>query len=135
MRAFWLEERLSREGERLGQYQYELDLESGGRVFLLWPQTIAHIIDSSSPLYHLSAKDLLEKRFEVILIMTGASRSTTQVTQTRTSYLAREILWGYRFKNMFSYNFDARGYVADYTNFDEVIPVSIKILIVFILNH
>lgn len=100
-----------------------MNLESGGRVFILWPQTIAHVIDSTSPLYNLSAKDLLEKRFEIILTITGGSRSTTQVTQARTSYLTREILWGYRFQNMFTYDYEARGYVADYTNFDAVIPV------------
>lgn len=44
------------------QYQHLLKLENGGRSFLIFPTTMCHVIDADSPLYDLSAKDLLEKR-------------------------------------------------------------------------
>lgn len=50
------------EGEVLHQFQHTLKLENNGRSFVLFPITVCHVIDSSSPLYDLSAKDLLEKK-------------------------------------------------------------------------
>lgn len=52
----------SSEGERLRQFQHSLKLENDGRVFLIFPTVLCHVIDAQSPLYDLSAKDLLEKR-------------------------------------------------------------------------
>lgn len=54
--------RSSIEGERLPQFQHSLKLENDGRVHLIFPTTLCHVIDEQSPLYDLSAKDLLEKR-------------------------------------------------------------------------
>lgn len=51
------------EGEMLRQFQHSLKLENNGRLFAVFPLTICHIIDNSSPLYDLSAKDLLEKKY------------------------------------------------------------------------
>lgn len=47
----------------LRQFQHSLKLENDGRLFAIFPLTICHIIDSESPLYDLSAKDLLEKKY------------------------------------------------------------------------
>ena len=52
----------SAEGEKLRQFQRTLKLENDGRVFLIFPTTVCHVIDENSPLYDLSAKDLLEKK-------------------------------------------------------------------------
>lgn len=62
VKAFWLENKLSTEGEKMREFQYSLKLENEGKVFLVFPITIAHVIDESSPLFDLSAKDLLEKK-------------------------------------------------------------------------
>lgn len=50
------------EGEKLKNFQHTLKLENKGRVFLIFPTTICHVIDETSPLYDMSAKDLLEKK-------------------------------------------------------------------------
>lgn len=55
--------------------------------------------------------------------MTGSSRSTGQMTQSRTSYLPREIMWGHRFVNMTKYDRTNEVYVADYDRFDDSEPV------------
>lgn len=52
----------SSEGERLPYFEQSLQLANDGRVYLLYPTTVCHVIDAQSPLYDLSAKDLLEKR-------------------------------------------------------------------------
>ena len=52
------------------------------------------------------------------------SRNTGQMTQARTSYLSREILWGYRFTEIVNYDEDLESYVADYDKLDEVVQIS-----------
>lgn len=39
------------------------------RIFFVWPTTIVHKIDSTSPLYHMSATDLLRERFEIVVLL------------------------------------------------------------------
>lgn len=60
----------------------------------------------------MSAKDLLEQHFEIVVSMTGISKHTAQMTQARTSYLAREIMWGHRFMNVVSYDNETEQYVT-----------------------
>ncbi|XP_037042544.1 ATP-sensitive inward rectifier potassium channel 1-like [Bradysia coprophila] len=119
--AFWFEERFSPEGEKLKNLQHTLKLQNDGSVFLIFPTTICHVIDETSPLYNLTQKQLHEKKFELLVAMTGSSRTTGQLTQCRTSYLPREILWGNRFVNIVSYNRSAQVYEVDYDRFDDVI--------------
>lgn len=35
----------------------------------IWPTTIVHKIDRQSPLYALSAKDMLQERFELVVML------------------------------------------------------------------
>ena len=57
--------------------QYPLDVQtetcsaSDNFVFLVWPVTVVHKIDSSSPLWNISAEQLLTERFEIIVILEG----------------------------------------------------------------
>lgn len=113
----------SPEGEALKNFQYQLELENEGKVFLIFPLTICHIIDSSSPLYDLSAKDLYEKRFEIVITLTGLSNLTGQMIQARTSYLPKEIMWGYRFVNMVHYDKSNEAYATHFDQFDDLIPI------------
>lgn len=62
-------------------------------------------------------------RFELIITLTGSSRSTGQMTQSRTSYLPRELLWGYRFANLTSFDRLNDTYQADYDRFDSLVQV------------
>lgn len=62
-------------------------------------------------------------RFEIIVTLTGSSSTTAQMTQSRTSYLPKEIFWGHRFVNIISYDKTKDTYVADYDKFDETIVV------------
>lgn len=127
VKAFIFREKVSLEGESLGQCQARLKLVSNGKLFLLWPETVCHFIDESSPLYHYSAKSLLESRFEICVSITGDSRKTGQTVQARTSYLSSEILWGQRFTNIIEYDRDSEEYVADYNRFDETVAVSMPL--------
>lgn len=119
IRAYLFEEKITHEGERIGKSQQRLKLENNGRVFLIWPQTLCHYIDKTSPFYDMSARDLIQKRFEVVLSLTGISRHTGQMTQARTSYLSKEILWGHRFTNVITYDWKEETYVVHGENLDD----------------
>lgn len=41
------------------------------RIFFIWPTTIVHKITPDSPLYTLSATDMLKNRFEIVVVLEG----------------------------------------------------------------
>ncbi|XP_077296528.1 uncharacterized protein LOC143918454 [Arctopsyche grandis] len=112
-----------------------LPISFGKSPFLLWPTTIQHVIDEKSPLYDISAKDLLDKKFEIIITLTGSARSSGQMTQSRTSYMSHEILWGSKFKEVVSYSFEDEGYVIDGKSINTVEPMDIPLCSARLLQH
>ena len=67
---------VTKEGELLPFYQTELKVGGDGeedKIFFIWPTTIVHKITPSSPLYTLSAADMLRDRFEIVVILEGWS--------------------------------------------------------------
>lgn len=65
---------VTREGELLPFFQTELKVGGDGeedKIFFIWPTTIVHKIDEKSPLYHISASDMLRERFEIIVMLEG----------------------------------------------------------------
>lgn len=84
---------------------------------------VYHKIDSTSPLYTLSAADMIHEKFEIIVILEGTTESTGQTTQARTSYLPNEILWGHRFEPIVTYNKERYTYQVDYSMFHNTYQV------------
>ncbi|XP_044758855.1 inward rectifier potassium channel 18-like [Coccinella septempunctata] len=126
VRAQVVASRRTKEGEFLNQYHTELELSADsvqGNLFFIWPMTIVHIIDDRSPFYYLSAGDMLQGNFEVLVSLEGTTENTGQATQARTSYVANEILWGHAFKPIIYYNNEREGYEANYSKFDETQPI------------
>ena len=82
------------------------------KLFLVTPLIICHEIDEKSPFWGLSEADIQTDAFEIIVILgkvkyqgqifnllfisEGTIESTGMICQARTSYLNREINWGYR---------------------------------------
>jgi len=70
--------RLTKEGETIPLCKYPLELEtetcssdSNSFVFLVWPATVVHRINRSSPLWDISAEQMLTEQFEIIVILEG----------------------------------------------------------------
>jgi len=81
IRALIVKNRLTREGESIPMCQYTLKLETetnfnDGFVFLVWPVTVVHRINNTSPLWEMSAESLLSEHFEIIVILEGIIEST-----------------------------------------------------------
>ncbi|PNF19691.1 hypothetical protein B7P43_G15908 [Cryptotermes secundus] len=128
MRVLFVHTWTTREGEVMSPYRTELKVEDTSDVksnffCLLWPETVVHCIDRASPLHELSADDLQDANFEIIVIMEGTIESTDQRVQARTSYLPAEILWGHRFEPVVSYDKSQGRYEVDYSRFHCTQPV------------
>lgn len=126
IRAQLIRIKKTKEGEILSNFQTELEVHADGcdgNLFFIWPMTIVHHIDENSPLYYLSASNILNDKFEIVVILEGTIESTGQTTQARSSYLASEVLWGQRFEPVVSYNKDRQGYEVNYSKFDNTLPI------------
>ncbi|KAJ8936577.1 hypothetical protein NQ314_012273 [Rhamnusium bicolor] len=116
----------TKEGEKLKYFETDLEVEcdnSGTDLFFIWPVTIVHKINEDSPFYNLSATDMLQCKFEVVVVLDGTIESTGQGTSAKTSYLANEILWGHRFETMVTFNDNLQCYEANYDHFDKTLKV------------
>ena len=51
----------------------------------------------------MSASEIANDKFELVVGMEGTIESTSMTFQARTSYLPNEILWGHRFEPMMVY--------------------------------
>ncbi|CAB3224283.1 unnamed protein product [Arctia plantaginis] len=126
IRAQIVRRKITREGEVLPFYQQELKVGADGeedRLMFIWPMTIVHKINEKSPLYNLSASDMLKERFEIVVMLEGVIESTGMTTQARSSFLPSEILWGHRFETMVSFRKDTGEYEVDYTRFNNTYEV------------
>lgn len=90
-------------------------------IFLVSPLIICHVIDKTSPLYDLTASDLLHEDLEVVVVLEGVVETTGITTQARTSYVAEEILWGQRFVPTVSEE-DGK-YAVDYSKFGNTVKI------------
>ena len=64
----------TREGEQLPLCQHALDVNTesdDGAAFLVWPETVTHILDERSPLAGLTEGGLARANFEIIVLLEG----------------------------------------------------------------
>jgi potassium inwardly-rectifying channel subfamily J, other len=127
VRAQLIKQRITTEGESIQFYQHELKVGGEGgeddQIFFIWPTSIVHKIDRSSPLFNMSAADMVRERFELVVILEGVVESTGMTTQARSSYLPSEILWGHRFQTMVDFKMDRGEYEVDYSKFNNTTEV------------
>lgn len=127
IRAQIIRSRRDRKCDSIRQYQTELKLsvdDCGSDLFFIWPMSIVHKIDENSPLYDMSYLDMIQNRFEIVVILEGTIESTGQSIQARSSYLNSEILWGFDFAPVIFYNKLKQNYEIDYSQFNSSRPVT-----------
>lgn len=124
VRAQLIRSHVTAEGEFIPLEQMDLGVgydEGTDRLFLVSPLVIVHEMDKHSPLYALSRADLEADDFEIVVILEGMVEATAMTTQFRSSYLAREILWGHRFEPVIYEDRDR--YKVDYARFHKTYEV------------
>lgn len=80
---------------------YDLDLERHRVVFFALSWTVVHPIDSRSPMWGLTHKDLVDSDAEILILVIGTDETASQTVHSRSSYKADEMVWGAKFANMF----------------------------------
>ncbi|KAI1886739.1 hypothetical protein AGOR_G00198910 [Albula goreensis] len=124
VRAQLIRPYVTAEGEYIPLEQTDINVgydEGLDRLFLVSPLIIVHEIDEQSPLYRMSRADLETEDFEIVVILEGMVEATAMTTQARSSYLAREILWGQRFEPVVFEKQDR--YHVDYSRFHKTYKV------------
>ena len=107
--------------------QHTLELENDLKdtsPLLIWPVTMVHRINESSPLWHMSPEDLILAKFEIIVVLEGTIEHTGMTAQFRTSYLPSEILWGNHLAPLLTYQKQNGKYEIDFTLFHNVTPTN-----------
>ncbi|CAF1382219.1 unnamed protein product [Rotaria sp. Silwood1] len=101
VRLLMIRQRRTLEGEIIPHQIYDMELTHlrNGRLFFPRPTVVEHIIDSQSPLYGIQRSTLEKEHFEIISIIEGVFDYTGFSCHFRTSYLPKEILWGYEFSS------------------------------------
>ncbi|XP_063697110.1 G protein-activated inward rectifier potassium channel 3-like isoform X2 [Culicoides brevitarsis] len=121
VRAQLIKPKVTKEGESMGHYLTELEVGTdncASDIFFIWPMVVVHQITPESPFWNMSASDMIQDRFEIVVILEGTVESTGQTTQARSSYLNTEILWGHRFEQIVHYNKDKQHFEINYSRFN-----------------
>ncbi|XP_061130654.1 ATP-sensitive inward rectifier potassium channel 12-like isoform X9 [Syngnathus typhle] len=124
VRAQLIRPKVTAEGEYLPLEQTDIDVgydDGLDRLFLVSPLVVVHEINKTSPLYDLSSADLQKEDFEIVVILEGMVEATAMTTQARSSYLAKEILWGHRFEPVVFEK--GNRYHVDYSSFHKTYEV------------
>ena len=100
-----------------------VDLEEDNVLFI-WPMTVVHKITRDSPLYKISAYDLLKEKFEIVVCIEGVAESTNMTTQARSSYLPTEILWGHRFEPLICFSENSGQHQVNFSVFHNTYEVN-----------
>ncbi|MES2395357.1 MAG: ion channel [Bacteroidota bacterium] len=81
-----------------------LELEIKKIIFFPMTWTINHPIDENSPLYGMTAKDLLESDAEFMILLSGFDDTFSQTVSSRFSYTHEEVAYGAKFISVFGQN-------------------------------
>ncbi|XDC86114.1 hypothetical protein R6Z07F_017287 [Ovis aries] len=113
------------EGETiiLDQININFVVDAGNEnLFFISPLTIYHVIDHTSPFFHMAAETLPQQDFELVVFLDGTVEATSATCQVRTSYVPEEVLWGYRFAPIVSKTKEGK-YRVDFHNFSKTVEV------------
>jgi inward rectifier potassium channel len=79
-----------------------LNLERSNVSFFPLAWTIVHPIDESSPVFGMTESDFERIDAELLILLTATDETFAQTVHTRTSYKAREVVFGHKFATMYN---------------------------------
>jgi inward rectifier potassium channel len=121
MRVYLMRDEITTEGEFIRRFHDLKLLRSQTPSFTLsW--LALHPIDESSPLYGMSAESLVQTNTNIVISVSGIDEAVAQVVHARHQYTAHDILWNFRFVDIFHHTSDGHRYI-DYKYFHDVEPL------------
>jgi len=80
---------------------YTLELERSKVTFLPVQWVIVHPINEASPLHGWTEEQWLASQAEVYILLAGIDETFTQQVHSRSSYQAKEMVWGAKFRDIY----------------------------------
>jgi inward rectifier potassium channel len=101
---------------------HALPLERDKVVFFPLSWTVVHPTDDASPLAGLTARDLVARDAEVLILLSAIDEASSQRVYARSSYKADELVWGVRFADVFNHADAAERLTIDLGRLHEMRP-------------
>ena len=79
-----------------------LELERRKVTFFPLAWTIVHPIEPNSPLYGLTAQDMIATDAEILILLTGIDETFGQSVHARSSYKPASIIFGHKFASLYN---------------------------------
>lgn len=98
------------EGESFRNF-YELPLDRDRSPFFNMSWTVLHWIDDKSPLRNLKDEELRASDAEIIVVLSAVDSTMAAPIHARFSYIADDIVWNRRFKDILSDGDDGKVHV------------------------
>ena len=94
-------------------------------LYFFVPLIICHVIDETSPLYHITQEKLQQEECEIVVILEAIVEPTGNVVQARTSYIPKQIKWGHVFSKMTVEENSSRNenHTINFSKFNSIEPV------------
>jgi len=112
-----LREEVTREGATMRRF-YDLKLARSRTPVFAMSFLAMHPVDAASPLFGMTAADLVAIEAELLVTVTGLDETMGQTVHARVSYLPEEVLFGQRYRNIFGLTPDGARAI-DYRQFHE----------------
>lgn len=113
-------------GKRTRKY-YGLTLERSRINFFPLNWTIVHPIMPDSPLYGVDEAELLRSDSEFLIFIKATEDTFTQTVHARSSYNAKDVVWGAKFKKMYN-NAEAGITTIDLDKLSDIEPIAIPVM-------
>lgn len=121
MRVYLMRDEVSAEGHFMRRF-HDLKMVRNQTPSFALTWVAIHPIDEYSPLYGMTTESLIKTNTNIVVSLSGVDETVAQVVHARHSYTANEILWNYRFVDIFHHTSDGHRYI-DYTRFHDVLPL------------
>jgi len=121
MQVYLMRDEVTVEGQFIRRiYDLQLLRQRSPSFTLSW--VALHPINESSPLYGITAESLTQTNTTIVVSLSGIDETVAQVVHARHSYAAQDILWNYRFVDIFYHTDEGHRYI-DYKHFHDVVPL------------
>jgi inward rectifier potassium channel len=112
---------VTREGMIFRRFE-ELKLVRARTSLFALSWTIMHTIDETSPLYGVTAQDMIDKQMEIVTLLSGADATISDTIYSRYSYGPDDIVRDHRFVDVLSVTQKGQR-VVDLTRFHDTVPI------------
>lgn len=104
-------------------YTPNLEISKITSLVLSW--TLVHLIDEESPLYDMGYEELNAADIEIIFNIKGFDENFSNIVQQRTSYTAKELVYGAKFTPTFHRSEDGSTTVLELDKLNDYQPATV----------